>query len=265
MLVWPSTPDAQDIAAPRPSVTVGVYVSPPFVMRVGDHYTGMAIELWQALAAALGLAYELVEHETLQALVQATIDGGIDVAVTNLTITQARADRIDFTQPWFDTGLRIMVDDAPRTGFWSVWAGLRASGHLRAYAWIAFVILVATLLLTAFDRRFDKDFPGRWRDGFAKSFFAVMSIATSGRPPARNNLLGWLGRIWSALWLLCGIAVLAYVTSAVTSVMTTLSLTNQVNGPVDLPGKTVGVFTGSIAEAFAQESGLRSRSCAHVD
>ena len=59
--------------------------------------------------------------------------------------------------------------------------------------------------------------------------------------------------------------MLAYVTSTVTSVMTTLSLTAQINGLADLPGKTVGVFTGSVAEEFAQESGLATRSYANID
>ncbi|MGH6913548.1 MAG: transporter substrate-binding domain-containing protein, partial [Geminicoccales bacterium] len=103
-----------------------------------------------------------------------------------------------------------------------------------------------------------------WRHGVAESFYAVMSIAVSGRA-ARKNLFGWLGRIWQALWLLCGVAVLAYVTSTVTSVMTTLSLTNQIHGLADLSGKTVGVFTGSVAEDFARESALRSRSFDNVD
>jgi polar amino acid transport system substrate-binding protein len=91
-----------------------------------------------------------------------------------------------------------------------------------------------------------------------------MSVATSGRA-ARKNLFGWVGRIWQALWLVCGVAVLAYITSSVTSVMTTLALTNQINSLADLPGKTVGVFTGSVAEEFARESALRRRSFDHID
>lgn len=201
---------------------------------------------------------------TFGALIEATAAGTVDVAVTNLTITRDRAQRIDFSQPWFDAGLRIMVDRNRRSGFRDVVQGLRESGHLRGYAWLAFVILVATALLTLFDRRFDTSFPRRWRDGLAESFYSVMSIATSGKA-ARKNLFGWVGRIGSALWLVCGVAVLAYVTSSVTSVMTTLSLTHQIHGLADLPDKTVGVFTGSVAEEFARESALDARSFQNID
>ena len=264
MLASPLTADlcAQD-AEPQ-SLKVGLYLSPPFVMEEDGRYTGMAIELWEAIASDLDLQSEYEVLPTIRALVQATSAGDLDVAVTNLTITQSRAERIDFTHPWYDAGLRIMINEDRGTGFWDVVTGLRESGYLRAYAWLAFVIVAATILLTLFDRRFDKDFPQRWRDGIAESFYSVMSITTSGRA-ARRNLFGWAGRIWQALWLVCGVAVLAYITSTVTSVMTTLSLTTQINSLADLPGKTVGVFTGSVAEEFARNSALRRRSFAHID
>jgi len=246
-------------------LTVGVYVSPPFVMAHDNTFTGMAIDLWRAISEPLGIETKFVEMETLTDLVSATASGEIDVAVTNLTITKDRAQQIDFTHPWFDAGLRIMVNEDRGSGFWDVIGGLQASGHLRAYAWIGFVILIATVLVTLFDRRFDKDFPRRWRDGLAESFYTVMSVATSGRPAARKNLFGWAGRIWQGLWLVCGIAVLAYVTSSVTSVMTTLSLTNQINSVADLTGRPVGVFAGSVAETFARQSGLDARAFAHIE
>ena len=247
------------------SLKVGVFVNPPFVMREDGRYTGMAVELWETLATKLGREFTYAEFETIHDLVQATAAGNIDVAVTNLTINQARAERVDFTQPWFDGGDRIMVATDRGSDLGSLIAGLSDAGFLTAYAWIALVIVVATVLLTLFDRRFDESFPKRWRDGIAESFYSVMSVATSGRPPARKNLFGWIGRIWQGLWLVCGIAVLAYVTSSVTSVMTTLSLTNQINGLADLADKPVGVLTGTVQEDFARSEGLRARSYPGID
>ncbi|WP_246248998.1 transporter substrate-binding domain-containing protein [Chelativorans alearense] len=257
----------EEEAPPSPQqLKVGVYVSPPFVMRRDDGgFTGMAVELWERLASGLDLRFDYEEMPTIRDLVQATADGDLDIALTNLTITERRAERIDFTHPWYDAGLRVMVNEDQGAGFWDVVAGLRESGHLRAYGWLAFVIAVATVLLTLFDRWFDKDFPRRWRDGIAESFYTVMSVATSGKPAARKNLFGWVGRIWQALWLVCGIAVLAYVTSSVTSVMTTLSLTNQISGIDDLQGKTAGVFTGSVAEEYARENGIAIRSYPEIE
>jgi len=246
------------------AVTAGVYISPPFAMRDGPLYTGMAVELWQALALRADMATRFVEYPTLRELVDATASGKVDVAVTNLTINQSRAERVDFTQPWYDAGLRIMIASGQGAGFWDVMAGLRESGHLRAYLWLGLVIVLATIALTFFDRRFDKEFPRDWPSGLAESFYHVMSIATSGKT-ARKRMFGAFGRFFSAIWLVCGVAVLAYVTSSVTSVMTAAAITSRISSVADLPGKTVGVFSGSVAEAYAEEMGLLTRAYAGMD
>lgn len=258
---------AQESEQSRPQtgrLTVGVYESPPFVMKDGERFKGMSIDLWERMAADLDIEADYVELDTLRELVSATANGLIDVAVTNLTITRDRAESIDFTHPWFDAGLRILVNEDRTAGFWDIIGGLQASGHLRAYGWITAIIVVSTILLTFFDRHFDKNFPRRWREGIAESFYTVMSVATSGKPPSRSNLFGWVGRIWQGLWLVCGVAVLAYVTSSVTSVMTTLSLTNQINSVEDLPGRPVAVFSGSVAETYARRAGMDARTFAHL-
>lgn len=255
------------IASPKPlqSIKAGVYLSPPFVMEKNGHYTGMAIELWEMLAQSLGVQTQYVPFKTFDDLVSAGASGDVDITVTNLTITRDRAEQIDFTHPWFDAGLRIMVNEGSGAGFRDMFQGLQASGHLRAYAWITTVIIVATILLTLFDRKFDENFPKRWREGVAESFYTVMSVATSGKPVVRKNLFGWVGRIWQGLWLVCGLAVLAYVTSSITSVMTTLSLSNQISSVADLPGRPVAVFTGSVAEQYARRTGLNTRSFPHIE
>jgi ABC-type amino acid transport substrate-binding protein len=238
---------------PEAPIKVGIFESPPFVIKQGNRYTGMAVELWETMAAELGLQFRYEQFTNVRELLEALENRRIDLAVTNLTITESRAQRIDFTQPWFDSGLRVMVNDQQAADFWSILNGLKDSGHLRSYAWLAFIIFAATVCFTIFHRRFNQDFPAGWRDGLAEGFYSVMSIAASGRAPVNKNYFGWMGRIGQALWLVFGIAVLAYVTSSVTSVMTTLSLENQIAGVADLPGKTVGVMGGSTAEDAVEE------------
>lgn len=246
---------ASEAASGEAPLQVGVRVSPPFVMQTADGYTGMAIELWEELAAATGLEYQYEPYPNVRALIDATAEGRTDAAISNLTITKARLEKMDFTQPWFDSGLRIMVGSAGSTSFWEVVNGLQEAGFLKAYGWLAFVIVVATLLMTLFDRRFDKSFSQKWPDGLADSFYSVMSVVTSGKAPSRKNLFGWIGRVWQAIWLVCGLAVMAFITSSVTSVMTTLSLNNQIQSVADLPGKVVGVFDGSVGEDYSREQG----------
>lgn len=245
--------------------TVGVYVHPPFVTKSGDSYGGMAIDLWEVAASRIGIASRYVEYENIGELVDATASGAVDIAVSNMTVTRERAERIDFTHPWFDAGQRVLVRQDGGAGAGDLLRGLSDSGHLQTYAGIGIVILFATILVTVFDRQFDRDFPKRWRDGIAESFYTVMSVVTSGKAPSRKNLFGWVGRIWQGLWLVCGIAVLAYVTSSATSVMTALTLTNQINSVADLPGRVVGVQPGSVSEEYARQAGFNTRPFQHIE
>jgi polar amino acid transport system substrate-binding protein len=263
LLLMPMAAFAQAEDSP---LTVGVYVSAPFVEHGdGDSYSGMAIELWDTIAQRMNLDYRYTHYPSLHDLVSATENGEVDVAVTNLTITRNRAEIVSFTQPWYDAGLRIMVPDSGGAGgFWGVIDGLRDAGHLRAYAWLLFVIVLATIGFTIFDRRFDPAFPKRWREGVAESFYHVMSIATSGRT-SRQNLFGWVGRIWQAFWLLIGVGVIAYITSSVTSIMTAVSLTQGISSLADLPGKTVAVFEGSVSEDYIAELGITTRAYLGID
>jgi polar amino acid transport system substrate-binding protein len=248
-----------------PPLRVGVYVSPPFVTRIGENsYSGMAIDLWTEVARRIGVTFDYREYDTVRDVLRDTAAGTLDAAVTNVTITRDRAEAAAFTQPWYDGGLRIMVHTEGSGGFWGIFTGLESAGHLRAYAWLILVILVATVGLTLFDRKFDSEFPKRWREGLAESLHHVMSIATSGRA-SRKNLFGWLGRIWQSVWLVVGVAVIAYITSSVTSVMTAVSLTGDIHSLSDLPGRTTAVFTGTVAEDYARELGLPTRSYPNID
>jgi len=254
---------AQPANPPSGPVKVGVYVSEPFVYKEGDTYNGMAIELWRYVADRIGVTSEFVEFQNYEALLSAVSHSAVDVAVTNLTITEKRAQLVDFTHPWYDVGLRIMVFDQRGTGWGQVLDRLENAGHLATYAWIAGILVAFTLLLTMFDRRFDPGFPKRWRDGFAESFYHIIALMVSGKSE-HKNLFGWVGRIWQACWMICGIAVLAYITSSITSVMTIAHLQNRIAEISDLKGRTAGVRTGSVSEQFLSEHGITTASFDHL-
>ena len=232
---------AQETDEPR-AITVGYRVLPPFITVNSDgELGGMAADLWQEIEDGFNVKPTYVQYQTVGDLLTATAAKEVDVAIGAISITEERAERVDFTQPWFDSGLRVMVDDRSHSSLANIWNGLAEAGFLRYYAWLLLFIFVGTIGLTLFDRHFDKNFSRRWRDGLAESFYAVMLVVTKGTLPSRTKLFGWIGRVFAAFWLIIGIAVVAYVTSSVTSVMTSIAISGSITGPDDLPGRTIGV------------------------
>ncbi|MBB4304671.1 ABC-type amino acid transport substrate-binding protein [Rhodobium orientis] len=262
--------DSGDATAVAPEagkeVRVGYRVSAPFVMRDGEgKLGGMAVQLWEKIAEELGYTVTYAEYPHIPELLKAAETGEIDVAVGGISITEDRAKHVDFTQPWFDAGLRVMVDESGTTSFGDIWTGLADAGYLKSYGWLVLIIILSTIGLTLFDRRFDKNFTKSWREGVAASFYSVMLVVTKGSLPSRSSLFGWMGKIFSAFWLVIGIAVFAYITSSVTSVMTSLAIEGGITGPDDLNGHPIAVFTGSIGEEVMRNEGIDTRGYDDVD
>jgi ABC-type amino acid transport substrate-binding protein len=260
----PDAARAQSAASPSTPIRVALYVNPPFVIKTESGFGGFAVELWEHAASKGARRFEYKPVATLSELLRVVSTGETDIAVTNLTVTHGRFQHMDFTQPWFESGLRLMVNERRHASGWLLLRQLKDSGHLRVYLWISVVILAATIILTVVDRIFDPEFPREWSKGIAESFYQVMSIATSGKAP-HKNLFGTFGRVLSALWMVAGVAVVAYIISSVTSVMTASSLTSHVTSTADLPGKTVGVVRSSVAEAFAIDAALSLRAFDNLD
>jgi polar amino acid transport system substrate-binding protein len=235
---------------------VGVYINEPFVIRKGDEYGGFCIDLWKACAADLGLGFKLVPFELIPDLFEATAKGEIDLTVSGLFITGERMQKVDFSQPFLQGGLQVMVHEKRGSSLRKLWNGLRDSGHLRIFTIGAAVILLGTLLLTLGERRWNGEFHKDWGNGLAESFYHLMSIVMTGKS-SHKGLPGPWGKVLAGIWIAFGVGVVAYITSSVTSVMTVNRLEGIIKGPEDLPNHRVGVITGSVGSKYCEENHLQ--------
>jgi glutamine transport system substrate-binding protein len=81
----------------------------PFVFVGNDgRYTGFEIDVWDEVAKILNVTYELRPMAFVD-LMPALQAGKIDVALGALSITAAREKIIDFSYPYYDMGLIVMV------------------------------------------------------------------------------------------------------------------------------------------------------------
>ena len=72
-------------------------------------WAGVSIELWRRVADAAGLRYRFAEEANVPDLLTGVEEGRFDVAVGALTVTGPRLRMMDFTQPFYTTGLGIAV------------------------------------------------------------------------------------------------------------------------------------------------------------
>ena len=82
---------------------------PPFEFKdkSGQH-TGFDVELWDAIAKVIGLEYELQPMD-FNGIIPGLQTNQLDVGIAGMTIKPERAEVVDFSDPYYDAGLLILV------------------------------------------------------------------------------------------------------------------------------------------------------------
>jgi polar amino acid transport system substrate-binding protein len=250
------TPQQPNPLLPR-TLVAGVYINEPFCYQTKDGYTGFCVDLWKEIAADLNLQIEYIPFTKLSDLLEATSQDKVDLALGNISITGERLKMVDFSQPYLQGGMQIMIDEKRGSSFEKLWIGLRDSGHLKIFGIGISIILFFTVFLTIAERYWNKEFHSDWGNGLAESFYHVMSITMTGKS-THKGLPGPFGKILAGIWLAFGVGVVAYITSSITSVMTVNRLQGIIKGPQDLPGHHVGAIGGTLAQQYCEDQSLNT-------
>lgn len=92
---------------------VGAAGEAPFVEWTGaGQPTGAAVELWEKIAAANEWTFAYEKFASTDDGLAAVAKNNIDVLVGDTGITRARLASVDFSQPFFRSGLQIMISEA---------------------------------------------------------------------------------------------------------------------------------------------------------
>ena len=80
----------------------------PFEFKQDGKYTGFDIELWEAVAKEAGLKYRLQPMD-FNGIIPGLQTRNVDVALAGITIRDDRKKVIDFSDPYYESGLAILV------------------------------------------------------------------------------------------------------------------------------------------------------------
>ncbi len=92
-------------------ITIGTdtsFVPFEFLNQDSGEYEGFDIDLVKAIAEKIGIEYELKPMD-FNGLIPALQTGNLDMAIAGMTITDERKKVVDFTRPYYDAGLYILV------------------------------------------------------------------------------------------------------------------------------------------------------------
>ncbi|GJP78599.1 hypothetical protein CLOP_g8884 [Closterium sp. NIES-67] len=188
----PSKGKALRIAVPFGPATVAQYVN-----RTPDgNFTGFCVEVFQRAMALLPypVGYSLVPYDfqsnSYEDLVRSVADKEFDGAIGDITVTADRAQTVDFTQPFMESGLGLVVPvlQGDPTNPWAFLYPFTASMWALMIASIFFTAAVIWYL----EHNQNLDFGGG-------------PTTTSSPPASGSHLPAWSARK-SSTWAQCWVA-----------------------------------------------------------
>lgn len=253
-------------AAARDPLRVGVSPISPFVIFDAEEPSGFSIDLWQALAARLGIPYEYVRCDGVADKLSRLERGEVDIAIGGITITQAREKRFDFSHPTFHTGLDILVPTAARPDLWAMGASLFRGNKPALLGAMLLLVVVAGHLIWLAERR-ASDRPGGFSERYVPGvlegiYWALVTASTVGygdKVPHR-----WVGRTLTCVLILVFLPLFGFLVAELSSDITVVALKTSIDGPEDLAGARVGVVTGTTGEEEADRIRARVRPFAGI-
>lgn len=250
LLIAPTLVSAQ--ADPLRMATV---TRPPFSMVEGDKDTGFAIELFEMIAADLERPVEFQRVQLFGEMLQLVETGRVDGAISNISMTAEREERIDFSQPIYESGLQILLPgEAPSMSIFSA----VLTWDIAAAVLISIGLLFGGgMLMWVFERNRQPYFDRSLKEaGFPAFWWALNLIVNGGfeeRMPQSRP-----GRIFAVMLVVASLFVVSVFVAKVTSALTVSALQNTVSSLADLEGRRVGTIGGSTASVFLNNREIRA-------
>jgi polar amino acid transport system substrate-binding protein len=223
--------------------TVRVATKPlePFVFKRDDRWVGFSIDLWDKIAQEQGWKYEWVEVKTVSDQLAAVQNGSTDAAMAGISITPEREAVVDFSHPYFNAGLQIMI---PAGGDRSLPGMLRTvitPSLLRLLGIGLLVTLVMSHLIWLIERGANPEFPRAYLPGVMEGVW--YTIGSMGGNFMDEKPVTVIRKLVQMAWVV-------QFTASITSTLTVEKLGSSIQGPGDLPGKSVATVRGSTAARY---------------
>lgn len=246
-------------SAKSQDLTISTVERHPFVIQSKGQLTGFSIDLFNAIAFQMGREVKYVLSENgFPGMLDSVRNMEVDGAIANISITSSRENDMDFSQPIYDAGLRIMV---PKTkgsaGLSSVGRAIWNSGLLQILIVAMGVLVVVAHVMWLLERKGntfirDKYIPGIW-DAFWWSLVLVTMGGFEDQQPRKK-----VAKVFAVFWIIASLFVTSLFIAKITSSFTIQQLHSDIKSYTDLAGNIVGVTKNSTAEKFLREQGIQT-------
>ena len=270
-----SAPLSAQQPAPAPAATapaatgkkLRVLVKPaePFSFEKNGQISGYSVDLWKRVAEDAGLTFEMTMVKTLPEVLTALQKGEADVGVGAISITSEREKVLDFSHPFFESGLQILAPAQNSGSAFAAFGTLFSGDVFKVIGVFMLAVLgVSNILWLVERKRNSESFPEDYKAGLWEATWWSISTIISGGCENKAPV-GVAGRLVAVVWMLGGIGLTSYITATLASAMTVNTLSSDIKSVADLKGQTIGTVGGSSTENFLKAQGFTPKGAADVN
>lgn len=260
LILFVELPAAQSVDEPK-NLRVVTIERKPFSFMQDGKWIGFSIELWKAIAELNQIETEFVKTNQFSEMLNAVENGSADAAVANVSITHAREQRMDFSQPIFDAGLLIMMPIGSAPSVFSVI--LRKELLLWLLSAVGLLVFAGGLI-TFFERKSPHFETLKHNSKFGEGLWWSVNVVTNASftiftPITRPGRLVGYGLI------VVGLFVVSAFVAQITAALTVGELRSQIGGVNDLYDKKVGTTVSSTSSRYLTAQSIPHKTYETLD
>lgn len=245
------------------TLTIGVKEAKPFVEYSKQNLPrGLSVEFWQLVQGYTSMGYEFKKFETIAEMLDAVSAGEVDLSINPITVTDDRMRRLDFSQPFYISGMAIARQH--KSSWIGVLTNIFSWQFFSAVAVLLLVIFIFGLLIWYFERKKNSEQFGKGAHGLADGFWwSAVTMTTVGYGDKAPVTKG--GRLVGFIWMFAGIIMISSLTAGIASALTVQSLGAKISSAEDLRRHDVGTISGSSSESYLQLFSVEPRGYSSVE
>lgn len=234
------------------TLTIATSEFDPCVVEHQGSFTGFDIDLLAAISKENGWECEIKKYPFAEIL-QVVKNGNADMGIAGISVLHAREQELDFSVPYYNSGLQLLVKKVDGINFSSIDAILHTRILNLLGCFILFLFVCGHLIWWSErgdnDGIQDKYFPGIL-DGLWCALATVTTVGYGDKVPRR-----WVGRCTAGLIMCVGIGFFGIVVAELSSITVLESTRSPIESINDIRGKTIATVQGSSSVAIIQKYG----------
>jgi ABC-type amino acid transport substrate-binding protein len=243
---------------PAKQMKVAVWERPPFMFKdKAGSWSGLSIELWEQIAARLGMTYTYQEMPLDQVLQQLK-SGQVDLSPA-VTLSEELSGSMEFTEPYlYSHGAVVTLHKSLLQTLGSFHGIIFNNKVLIIFFGMIGGMFLFSLLLMAAERKHEKGhFSGTPAKRLGSAlWFSAVTMTTVGY--GDKTPLSPIGRLITFFWMLAGVLIIALFTGTVASDLTRAEARDEIASFGDLTHFRVGCIKGARMETLLRTMGIPS-------